>query len=46
LIPIFQPVIDQIYSWVFQDETVIILVGFFVVIIGLAFIGAKRMETN
>ncbi len=45
-IPFIQSIIDQLWTWVFGDETVMIVVGVFVLVIGLSFWGARRMETN
>jgi len=44
-IPFFQPFIDQIMRFVSNDaHTVTVLFGVVVIIIGLAFWGARRME--
>ena len=44
-IPFLQPFIDQIMRFVSNDEyTVTVIFGVVVIIIGLAFWGARRME--
>jgi len=45
-IPFVQPIIDQLYGWFFTDQTVVIVVGVFVIVIGLSLWGARRMETD
>jgi len=45
-VPFIQPVIDQLWDWIFGDETVMIVVGIFVIVIALSLWGARRMETD
>lgn len=45
-IPIFEDIVSQINEWIFTDQTVIIVVGIFVLVISLSLFGARRMEEN
>jgi len=37
---------EKIIEYLFIDQTVTLVVGIFVIIIGLSFWGARRMESN
>ena len=46
-IPFIQPFIDQIMSFITNDtHTVTVIFGVVVIVIALAFIGARRMESD
>jgi len=46
-IPFIQPFIDQIMRFITNDtHTVTIIFGVVVIVIALAFIGARRMESD
>lgn len=45
-IPIFNDIVTQINKWIFTDQSVMIIVTVFVIVIGLALFGASRVEEN